>query len=167
MYRYKDDVYDRIWMPYESSDWRRISTSLNNDGLMQDSYNSPAIVMRTAVTPVNASAPLQFHWDVDNVNEQYYKYMHFNEVEKLTGNETRAFDMTVNGGNLYGPQIPEYQNAKTVFSTRPLTGAKRYLISLFKTESSTLSPILNAIEVYKVKDFSQSETQQDDGKQVL
>jgi hypothetical protein len=59
--------------------------------------------------------------------------------------------------------IPKYQTAFTVYTSGAFTGAKRYQISLFKTENSTLPPILNAIEVYKVKDFSQSETQQDDG----
>ncbi|WJX92008.1 hypothetical protein P8452_73709 [Trifolium repens] len=32
-YRYKDDVYDRIWLPYDIKDWRRLSTSLNNNDL--------------------------------------------------------------------------------------------------------------------------------------
>ncbi|MCH81859.1 receptor-like protein kinase, partial [Trifolium medium] len=164
MYRYKDDVYDRIWFPYElSGDWRRLSTTLNNDELVQNGYKLPAIVLSTAVTPINASAPLQFHWDADNVNDQYYLYRHFNEVEKLVGNETRAFDITVNGHSFYGPEIPEYQSAFTVFSTRSITpAAKRYQVTLTKTKNSTLPPIINAIEVYKVKDFSQSETQQND-----
>ncbi|PNX74298.1 receptor-like protein kinase, partial [Trifolium pratense] len=69
-YRYNDDVYDRIWSPYElSSDWRRLSTSVNNVNLsliQEDDYKPPAIVMSTAVTPVNESAPLQFYWDADN-----------------------------------------------------------------------------------------------------
>ncbi|KAK2352999.1 putative LRR receptor serine/threonine-protein kinase [Trifolium repens] len=162
-YRYKDDVYDRIWFPYElSSDWRRLSTSLNNDDLNQNDYKLPAIVMSTAITPLNANAPLQFHWDSNNMNDRYYKYLYFNEVEKLAGNETRAFNITMNGVFWFGPKIPIYQKASTVLSTKHFTGAKRYEISLFKTENSTLPPILNAIEVYKLKDFSQSETQHED-----
>ncbi|PNX59944.1 leucine-rich repeat receptor-like protein kinase at2g19210-like protein, partial [Trifolium pratense] len=119
--------------------------------------------MSTAVTPVNVNAPLQFHWDADDVNDQYYRYLHFNEVEKLNGNETREFNSTVN--NRVYPffiESPEYRVSDTIFSSKPLTGAKKYQISLFKTEISTLPPILNAIEIYKVKDFSESETQQDD-----
>jgi len=161
--RYKDDVFDRHWFPYEQIDWARLSNSLNNDDLVQNDYEPPAVVMSTAATPVNASAPMQFQWSADNVNEQYYAYFHFNEVEKLSENETRAFNITVNGGFLYGPDIPVYRSVDTIVSTI-LTGATRYLFSLFKTENSTLPPILNGYEVYKVKDFSQSETQQDDGK---
>jgi hypothetical protein len=121
--------------------------------------------MSTAVTPVNANAPLQFHWDADDVNDQYYRYLHLNEVEKLNANETREFNSTVN--NRVHPvtkEKPEYRVSDSIESSKPLTGDTRYEITLSKTENSTLPPILNAIEVYKVKDFSQSETQQDDGK---
>ncbi|KEH18245.1 LRR receptor-like kinase plant-like protein [Medicago truncatula] len=161
-YRYKDDVFDRIWFPYGFIDWARLSTSLNNDDLVQNDYEPPATVMSTAVTPLNASAPLQFEWGTDNVNDQYYTYFHFNEVEKLAENETRAFNLSVNGNHRHGPVIPGYRETYTIFSPTPLTGAKSYQISLTKTENSTLPPILNAFEIYKVKDFSQSETHQDD-----
>jgi len=168
IYRYKDDVYDRIWLPYESSnDWARLNTSLNNDDLVQDRYKPAAIVMSTAVTSLNASAPLQFHWDADNENDQYYSYLLFNEVEKLAENETRAFIITVNRDLLYGPLIPKYQKVTTVYCRKPSTRAKRYQISLSKTENSTLPPILNAFEIYKVKEFSRSETQQEDGMLAL
>jgi hypothetical protein len=123
--------------------------------------------MSTAATPVNGSAPLQLYWNANNVNDQYYLYLHFNEVEKLAANETRAFNITVNGDFLYGLEIPIYQKASTIFSKTPLTGATSYELSLTKTQNSTLPPILNAIEVYKLKDFSQSETQQNDGKPAL
>jgi hypothetical protein len=124
--------------------------------------------MSTAITPVNASAPLQFEWEADNENEQYYAYLHFNEIEKLAKNETREFNITVNEKSWYGSsEIPEYQSVHNIISTKPLTGATRYLFTLSKTENSTLPPILNAVEVFKVKNFSQSETKQDDGKLIL
>ncbi|PNX80739.1 receptor-like protein kinase, partial [Trifolium pratense] len=162
-YRYKDDAYDRIWFPYQWNEMKQLSTSINNDDLVQNEYEPPAIVLSTAVTPVNVSAPLQLEWVADNLDEQFFAYFHFNEVEKLAENETRAFNVTVNGNSLYGGLVvPAYRVVNTLYSITPLTGAKRYAISLSKTENSTHPPILNAIEVYKVKDFSQSETKQDD-----
>jgi hypothetical protein len=150
------------------SEWTRLNTSLNNDDLVQKDYELPAIVMSTAITPVNASAPLQFEWEADNENEQYYAYLHFNEVEKLAKNETREFNITVNDKSWYGSsEIPEYQSVHNIISIKPLTGATRYLFTLSKTENSTLPPILNALEILKVKNFSQSETKQDDGKLIL
>ncbi|WJX86275.1 hypothetical protein P8452_68607 [Trifolium repens] len=162
-YRYKDDIYDRIWEPsFLYSHLTQLNTSLNNDDLQND-YDIPAIVMSTAVTPINASAPLQFGWPANSGNEQYYAYLYFTEVEKLEENETRAFHITVNDKLWYTSSvIPEYQSVLNIGSTEPLTGARSYIFSFSKTENSTLPPILNAIEVFKVKDFSQSETQQDD-----
>jgi len=164
-YRYKDDVYDRVWFPFQLNEMKRLST--NDDLLIQNNYQLPAVVMNTAVTPVNAGVPLQFYWDADNVNDQYYAYLHFNEVEKLAANETRSINLFVNGNLWHGPVIPVYRTPDAIFRTNPLTGATRYQVSLFKTENSTLPPILNAFEVYKLKDFSHSETQQDDGKLAL
>ena len=43
-----------------------------------------------------------------------------------------------------------------------LTGGK-CVFSILKTGNSTLPPIINAIEIYTVKDLSQSETDQQDG----
>ncbi|GAU24776.1 hypothetical protein TSUD_356050 [Trifolium subterraneum] len=162
-YRYKDDVYDRLWFTFQPDDMKQLSEPLNNDDiLLQSIYKPPAILMSTAATPVNVSAPLELGWEADNINDQYYLYLHFNEVEKLAANETRAFNVTVNGEFLYGPMTPRYRSADTIFTTTALTGAATYQVSLSKTKNSTLPPIINAIEVYKVKDFSQSETQQDD-----
>ncbi|MCH83121.1 receptor-like protein kinase, partial [Trifolium medium] len=160
-YRYKSDVYDRIWTPpYElSSDWRRLSTSVNNVNIsIFNPYTPPAIVMSTAVTPVNASAPLRFKWEADNVNDRYYLYMYFYEVEELAANETRKFNIIVNDQFLYGlARLPEI-----IYSPAPLTGYRTYTISLSKAYNSTLPPILNAIEIYQVIDLAQSETKQDD-----
>ncbi|KAJ1390948.1 Malectin-like carbohydrate-binding domain [Sesbania bispinosa] len=164
VYRYKDDVYDRLWGIDPFKFWKQLNTSLGPDDLGQNKYKPPAVVMSTAATPINGSAPLEFSWDSDNVNEKYYIYMHFNEVEKLATNKTRAFDIYVNGKLWYdyGPLVPLYQITTTVLSTSALTGATSYLFSLSKTQNSTLPPIINAAEIYTVKDFSQSETEQDD-----
>ncbi|KAJ1390945.1 Malectin-like carbohydrate-binding domain [Sesbania bispinosa] len=162
-YRYKDDVYDRIWMPYVFEGWTPKSTSYNNPLQLND-YEPPAVVMNTAATPVNASAPLELSWDPDTdiVNEKLYIYMHFNEIEKLPEKETREFNILINGYHWYGPMVPPYQRTYTIFSRSALTPATSYRFSLVRTENSTLPPILNALEIYMVKDFSKSETQQDD-----
>nr|WAP48841.1 malectin leucine-rich repeat receptor-like kinase 1a [Medicago truncatula] len=162
-YRYKDDVFDRIWYSQlYNKNVARLNTTLHSDDLHQNDFEPPAIVMSSALTPVNASDPLELYWNADNGNDQYYLYMHFNEVENLAPNETRAFNIRVSDTFWHGPVIPIYRKVKTIYSTTPLTGGTRYPISLFKIENSTLPPIVNAIEIYKVKDFSQPETKQDD-----
>ncbi|WJX91996.1 hypothetical protein P8452_73699 [Trifolium repens] len=101
-YRYKDDVYDRLWKPFQSNGKKNLSTN-NNDLFIQNIYEPPVIVMNTAVTPVNESAPLQYYWDADDVTDEYYLYLYFNEVEELTASDTRAFNITVNDEFWYGP----------------------------------------------------------------
>jgi hypothetical protein len=148
--------------PHElSSDRRGLSTSTNNINLsFSNPYKPLAIVMSTVVTPVNESAPLQFHWDADNVNDQYYFYMYFSEVQELAANETRKFNIAVNDKFRYGPIRPP----NTLFSQTSLSASEMHRISISKADNSTHPPILNANEIYRLKDFSQSETNQDDGK---
>ena len=146
--------------------WTQLSSTLSKDDLTQNDYKLPAIIMLTAATPTNPSASfnfLSFPLVNANVNEQYYVFMHFHEVEKLAANETRAFNVTVNGKHWYGPIEPPYGKTTTIFSPSALSEATAYLFSLVRTEASTLPPIINAVEVYRVKYFSQSETLQDDG----
>ncbi|KAK2406272.1 putative LRR receptor serine/threonine-protein kinase [Trifolium repens] len=172
-YSYIYDVYGRNWLPYVwssdlpyelSSGWRRLNTAVKNvKNLSSNPYKPPAIVMSTAITPVNESAPLQFHWEADNENDQYYYYIHIYDFEERAANEPREFNVTLNDKLLRDITITMYSgNWGVVSPLAPLPIASRYEITISKTENSTLPPILNAIEVYKVKDFSQSETQQDD-----
>jgi hypothetical protein len=120
--------------------------------------------MRTAVTPVNPNGFINMIWESPNEYDQYYLYMHFSEVQELEANKTREFNINVNDKFWHGPIAPVYQEVTTISIPPPFTGAT---ITLSKTETSTLPPILNAFEIYKVEDFSQSKTQQDDGKLPL
>ncbi|KAJ1420257.1 Serine-threonine/tyrosine-protein kinase, catalytic domain [Sesbania bispinosa] len=162
-YRYSDDVYDRLWMPLTINSWTKLSTSLNADDVIQNDYRPPAVVLSTAATPVNASDLFDFSWKPDSVTDQLYFYMHFNEVVELTPNvETREFNILINGNRWYGPLRPAYKIVTTIFSRTASSGATSYQFTLLPTGNSTLPPILNAFEIYIAKDFSQSETQQDD-----
>ena len=89
--------------------------------------------------------------------------MHFAEVVKLRANESRSFNITING-ELWNdePLSPRYLLTDTVYGPTALTGGK-CVFSILKTGNSTLPPIINAIEIYTVKDLSQSETDQQDG----
>ena len=101
------------------------------------------------------------NWKLQNQNNQYYFYMHFMEVEDLKNNEIREFDIIVDGNRWYRNHVvPSYLSPNTIASTSP---SKEINISLEKTQRSTLPPIINAIEVYELIEFLQSDTFQDDG----
>ncbi|XLQ98801.1 hypothetical protein S83_065000, partial [Arachis hypogaea] len=169
IYRYKDDIYDRIWEPYWDDKWTQLSSSLSNDEFDQNHFKPPAVVLKTAATPKNATASLDFHWEddfADNNNgaqHQYYFYLHFTELQQLGANQTRSFNVTINGLPYWENVGLTYASELTRYTRGPSYEGKRHHISLFRTESSSLPPIINALEIYLVKDFSsQLETQKDE-----
>ncbi|KAK1575107.1 hypothetical protein Q3G72_002667 [Acer saccharum] len=77
--RYGDDIYDRIWEPYNRPDWVTISTSSLVYPVME--YQQPSAVMSTAVTPSNGNDSLTFSWVTGDNTTQYYIYLHFAELQ--------------------------------------------------------------------------------------
>ncbi|GMY34461.1 putative leucine-rich repeat receptor-like protein kinase At2g19210 [Fagus crenata] len=143
-YRYSDDVCDRDWRPFNYYEWRDLSTSLTIESPSSNQYRPPSVVMSTASTPIVDSAPLVFHWPSDDAASQYYIYFYFAEVVKLEPNQSRSFNFTLNGEYYYGPIVPDYLRAFTMYSKYAMTGKNNYIVSLVKTKSSTLPPIINS-----------------------
>ncbi|CAB4302984.1 unnamed protein product [Prunus armeniaca] len=116
----------------------------------------------TAATPKNGTHALYISWmDFDN-SAEYFVYMHFAEFEKLQPNQSRQFNITMNGESLHEKVVPYYLSSSTIYSTRALSTGGQNNLSIFKAKNSTLPPILNAIEVYSVKEFLESRTNQAD-----
>jgi len=159
--RYQDDVYDRIWFPLNSSSWKSISTSSKID-VSGDGYKPPFEVIRNAATPTNENDSLEFSWISDDPNLKFNVYFYFAEVEKLNKNQLRKFNVSWNGSPLIKSIIPRYLQATTVFNSKSLV-ANEHLISIQKTEDSTLPPILNAVEIYVVRQLDALPTSEEDG----
>ena len=161
--RYPFDIYDRIWGPYSDNTYTILSTFQTIDTSSNNYYQPPSIVMSNASTPINVSAPLELFWDTENATSEYYIYMHFAEVVNLTATQFRSFNITLNGKYWYRPFAPKYLSTITLFSPSILPNAQKYDFLFFKAEGSTLPPIINALEIYSVRDLSQSGTYQKDG----
>ncbi|KAM2539990.1 hypothetical protein TB2_025231 [Malus domestica] len=157
-YRYPDDALDRFWEPFNFNEGTQLATPLTVDAQNND-YQVPSIVMSSASTPLDDT--MDFYWDAPDPSTQYYIFIHFAELQLLEADQSRSFNITLNGDYLYGPDVPAYLSTSTVFSSTALTGGN-YSFSLVQTEDSTLPPILNAIEVYRLIDLSQPETDTDD-----
>ncbi|KAL5575491.1 hypothetical protein UlMin_017190 [Ulmus minor] len=158
--RYKADPFDRIWSPFNYKKWDVLSTSS-----AVDPYNvfaPPSLVMSTAVRPQKANESLGFTWTNNNNSiDNYYICMHFAEVENLTDDQTREMTIYINDEKWYGPFVPQYLQAISVHSTR-LNSGSTFQVWINKTENSTLQPILNAFEIFTVKQMLQLQTDQDD-----
>ncbi|KAL9463564.1 hypothetical protein AB3S75_001386 [Citrus x aurantiifolia] len=165
-FRYIDDAYDRVWWPYDLDEWEPFSTSEAVDADGSKNFKPPPRAMKSAVRPVHASNSLDFSINASDPTSQLYVYMHFAEIEELKANESRLFNITRNGNLWYGPLKLNYLSSTTVFSQSAMSGGQ-YNFSLIKTGNSTHPPIINAIEIYKVKEFSQSQTDEQDVDAIM
>ncbi|KAL9680153.1 hypothetical protein QQ045_018031 [Rhodiola kirilowii] len=153
--RYGDDSYDRIWKPIDwtsTANYLSTNETINNNNI----YKPPVSVLKTAVTTKNASEPLLFYWSAD-ITTGHYIYLHFAELQDISANQSRQFNIFLNDTLFYGPFTPPKLGAFTVYSTRPEYGTL-FNFSLRMTETSTLPPIINAIEVFKLNHMPQAET---------
>ncbi|XP_030969812.1 probable LRR receptor-like serine/threonine-protein kinase MEE39 [Quercus lobata] len=128
-------------------------------------YQVPSVVMNSAATKLNVNASVGFFWTPDNGNTvTQYIYLHFLNLKKLQPNQTREFNVFLNGDFwLTQPVVPYYLSTTTAYSTTGTTRAE-FKLWLNKTETSTLPPILNAIEIYTLKQLLQAQTDQEDGE---
>ncbi|GMN40749.1 hypothetical protein TIFTF001_009968 [Ficus carica] len=167
-YRYDKDFHDRFWYEWQPSKTKNLSTTLaiTDSKDTDDHYNIPSVVMSTAAMPQDANGSLIFRWPPDNRDisgDEYYFYMHFAEIQVLQANQTREFNIFYNGEFFDGPISPAYLQTRTVYNKIPLK-ARQHTFTISKAENSTLPPILNALEIYTVKQFSLWETHQQDVK---
>lgn len=157
--RYQDDVYDRIWdPPVPIRGWTTLNTS-EKVSVDDPLFFQPApAAMNTAATPSNESAPMAFTWLPPDSTTAFFVYMYFAELKVLGANESRVFDVFLNGKRWINESLsPSYLAELAFYSTTPLTGGT-YQISFVRTPNSTLPPILNALEIYRVLNLSLSET---------
>ena len=156
-------MYDRIWLPYFQSDWTQINTTLN----VKDSsggYAPPRDVISTAAIPANASEPLTIIWDLETSDDEMYGYLYFAEIQKLKANETREFRVVGNGKVDFDTYSPMKFEARTFSNSVPLKCEGGVCpVQLSKTPRSTLPPLMNALEIFTIIHFPQSDTSRDDG----
>lgn len=159
--RYAEDVYDRVWSNYISPSWDLVSTCspITTD---EDGYQVPYEVIKTAARPRNASETLELYWNTTDSNDQFYVYMYFSEVEHLEKSQSRKLNISWNGAPLFGQFVPRYLYADILSNSKALVG-KDHQISISKAENSTLPPILNAVEIYRVMQLVESPTYSEDG----
>ncbi|CAN6812286.1 unnamed protein product [Brassica oleracea] len=155
---YPDDAYDRLWSRLSpSSSLTYISTTSDvSDG---GNYNIPKAVGQKAAIPTNASLSLLIQWTPESSNDQYYVYLHLAEIQDLQANETREFSVFLDGNRLSDPIIPKKFEITSMQSLNPRTcGGEECSLKLTRTQRSTLPPLLNAFEIYRVIQFMQPET---------
>ncbi|KAG5248562.1 serine/threonine-specific receptor protein [Salix suchowensis] len=164
--RFSVDVYDRIWLPFRLQDWEVKHTGYAIESPDDDKYGVPSAIMQGAAVPINQSDPIVLPITRDDPTTQFFLYLHFAEIENLPENQTREFNIFVNNKLWRGPIVPQYLQRTTVSSISALEGSE-ITVSIEKTINSTLPPLINAIELYLVRELLQAETYEDDVHAVM
>jgi len=165
-------VYDRQWEPsfigafFGPEDQREINTNLTVNS--SNPFELPQAVARFAATPINASDPLRIYEHADSPSDKLIIYLHFAELQDLQTNDTREFDIVLNKNIIFSAYSPKKLQIETIFNRSPtkcdgVDGDSDCGMELVRTGKSTLPPLLNAYEVYKVIEFPYSETYPADG----
>ncbi|KAL0824134.1 hypothetical protein Bca101_047811 [Brassica carinata] len=161
--RYMKDIYDREWVAHNGAsfqkEWTQISTALDVNN--SNKYVPPKDVLIHAATPTDANAPLTIELPSGGSGEEYYFYAHFAEIQDLQAKDTREFNISLNGEVLSDPIIPKKLDITTVSSVGTCQGME-CILQLTRTNRSTLSPLINALEIFTVIRFPQSETDEND-----
>ncbi|KAK9054741.1 hypothetical protein SSX86_025820 [Deinandra increscens subsp. villosa] len=159
--RYEADKYDRLWSPllWPNSTYLytldKVYTSLSAN-------DPPEEVMSSAITPEYPNASININWSPHNSTDKFFMYMHFADIEILKRNQLREFNIYLNGNYWIGPFSPFNHSTVTTYSTEPETVAPTYTLTINKTKNSTLPPIINALELYTLKQFPQKQTDDQD-----
>ncbi|GLJ45715.1 hypothetical protein SUGI_0962080 [Cryptomeria japonica] len=147
--RYPDDAYDRIWSGQGKGTELVYLTTTNK--IDPSNTEVPSSVLSTALATSNATVTeLMWNWNFGQAG-LYYFALTFAELEELKPNDKREFNITVGGTQLYGNEEPTFLLARTISSNPSNTihapGLSKF--SLDATHFSTLSPLINAWEVYR------------------
>ncbi|OWM62565.1 hypothetical protein CDL15_Pgr000051 [Punica granatum] len=145
--------------------WDQVNTSMAIN-TNENGYKAPFQVIHSAARPKNGTGSLELQWTSSDENDQFFIFLYFAEVEALQKNQSRKFNVSWNGSQLFGPFTPRYLYATTLANPKALVG-KNHRISIDKTDDSTLPPILNAVEIYRAMLVEEFLTNSADDKQEL
>ncbi|KAJ6682908.1 CARBOHYDRATE-BINDING PROTEIN OF THE ER PROTEIN [Salix koriyanagi] len=147
--RFPDDVYDRMWNPARifsgrvpvTSDAKLIDVTTAPD-------NPPRKVLQNAITTTSGSLTLFPNFPDQDVS--LYMNLYFSEVTALDSTQKRSFNLYIDNIKKSEPIIPPYGEAKEI--TVNFTATVNISISLVSTNDSTLPPLINAVELFRVSD---------------
>ncbi|CAA7017678.1 unnamed protein product [Microthlaspi erraticum] len=158
--RYPDDVFDRKWDNYNE-----FETEVNTTLSVRSSspFQVPEAVSTSGISPENATKPLRFLLSLEDDSDRVNVYFHFAEIQSLSSNDTREFDIELEDHIVQSAYSPTMLQSDTKYNLSPqkCSFGLCYL-DLVRTSRSTLPPLINAIEAFKVVEFPYAETNPND-----
>ncbi len=121
-------------------------------------------MLKTAAKTQNASIPLTLSWSPPDSLSKCYVYFHFAEIEKLEGGQQRELKIDLNGKRYLTESVKlDYLIPKTIVQNDPPISGDRIYFSISSAEGTKLPPILNAVEIFVLKELPNKPTAIDDG----
>lgn len=160
--RYPDDVYDRVWNP-TLFNWIPITTTIYSES-SENPYDLPDVVLKTAAKTQNSSIPLSLYWTPPDSLSKCYVYFHFAEIEKLEAGQQRELKINLNGERYLTESVKlDYLKPQTIVQNNPPISGERIHFSISAVEGTKLPPILNAVEIFVLKELPNKPTAVNDG----
>ncbi|KAL3700361.1 hypothetical protein R1sor_018383 [Riccia sorocarpa] len=157
--RFPDDHVDRIWtsdlvypLQDEAPGTHKINTTPSVDVTITD--HPSMSVMQTAV--VGGSSGLSYRLNLEGYPAPCYAVIYFAEIEVLRPNQTRAFFFQANikDSTFDGAVLNLARDAGPFKAFEPgyinVTFPAVVTIQLLEDKSSTLPPLINALEIYQI-----------------
>ncbi|KAL2651406.1 hypothetical protein R1flu_019534 [Riccia fluitans] len=157
--RFPDDQSDRIWasdlashLEGEAPGTRRISTNRSVDVSTTD--RPPMSVMQTAVE--GGKSGVSYRLNLEGYPAACYAVIYFAEIQELRPNQTRAFFFRANiqDTTFDGAVLNLDRDAGSFKAYEPgyinITFPAIVTIQLLEDNSSTLPPLINALEIYRI-----------------
>ncbi|KAL6577239.1 hypothetical protein OROMI_011515 [Orobanche minor] len=162
--RFPDDLYDRLWIPEVS---RNGMIPVSSEAIFSSpiilSDLPPPAVLKHAVIATRPNSSIELFMGFPSVEVPVYWNAYFSEVARLKPNETRSLMIVKDNNPFSQPFSPPYENCTELY-TNNITASTNTTFSLVPTNDSTLSPLINAMEVFLIGNALTNGTNKKDGE---
>ncbi|KAF5796019.1 putative Malectin-like domain, leucine-rich repeat domain superfamily [Helianthus annuus] len=160
--RFPLDPYDRMWVPARTTNLVHLTSDASIINVKVPD-NPPQAVLKNAVATQNTSQFINLGFNVVDDPFRYPAYInwYFSEVRELNSSELRSFRIFKDNLPFSLPIVPRFGEVVEYFiSNLSLTTETNF--SLNPLDDSTLPPLINAAELFSIRDALSNGTNNND-----
>ena len=148
--RYPDDPYDRLW---NVALYGNGSIPVSGDAIFGEQIllldKPPPAVLRNAITATTPNASIELLMGFPSYEINVYINWYFSEVTRLGAGQNRSFRIFKDNKSYSEPILPPYGNCVEMWVSE-ITVSSNTTFSLVPTNVSTLPPLINALEIFRI-----------------
>ncbi|KOM54538.1 hypothetical protein LR48_Vigan10g043000 [Vigna angularis] len=148
--RYPDDAFDRIWAPSYGIGLSEVKSEASGIDSNTAEDHPPQAALENAVISSSTTQYMQFINRLSTEELPIYITSYFSEVNESAVGK-RSIQMYIDNKPFLSPIVPPFGSVKEVFITN-MTASAKTSFTLQASDTSTLPPLLNALEVYTLSD---------------